>query len=134
MDSEEAEIIAGANARHHQALLGFGGRGLLDHGIDAIEIAAAFDAAAGDGAEARQQALARGLHAGDGALLGFGELHQAVRGGFGPRGHVEVIAHHVQERIGADELARAQDGVAVALRLGLRHEANRGSVRPAASA
>ena len=81
VDAEEAEVVAGANAGHHEALLGFGGRGLLDDGIDAVEIAAARNAPAGDGAEVRQQTLAGGLHAGDGALRGFGERHQAVRGG-----------------------------------------------------
>ena len=86
MDAEEAEVVAGANAGHHEALLGFGGGGLLDDGIDAVEIAAARNAAAGDRAEARQQALAGGLHAGDGALLGFGELHQALRAGLGAGG------------------------------------------------
>ena len=65
VDAEEAEIVAGANAGDQQALLGFGGRGLFDHRIDAIQVAARRDAAAADGAVARQQALARGLHAAD---------------------------------------------------------------------
>ena len=39
-----------------------------------------------------------------------------------------MVAHHVEEGIGAGELARAVDGVAIALRLGLGDEAHPGGV------
>ena len=39
-----------------------------------------------------------------------------------------MVAHHVEEGIGAGEFAGAEDGVAVALRLGLGNEAHRGRV------
>ncbi len=76
----------------------------------------------------RQQALARGLHAGDGALRGFGERDQAVGGWLRSGGNVEVVAHHVKEGVGGGEVAGAEDGVAVAERLGLWDEVQTGRV------
>ena len=82
--AEEAEIIAGAHAGDQEALFGFGGGGLFDDGLDAVEVAAAGDASAGDRAETRQQALAGRLHAADGAGFGLGQFHQALgTAGFG---------------------------------------------------
>ena len=78
VDAEEAEIVTGADAWHEEPLFGFGGRGLLEDGIDAIEAGPLGETAACDGPEVRQEALARGLHAGDGTLCGLGQFDQAL--------------------------------------------------------
>ena len=78
VDAEKAEIVAGANAGDQQALFRFGGGGLFDDGIDAIQIAARQDAAAADGSVAREQALARGLDTADRAASFAGKFHQAL--------------------------------------------------------
>ena len=59
VDAEEAEIVTGADAGHEQPLFGFGGRGLFDDGIDAIEAGAA----RGDGGLRRPRSEAGGSRA-----------------------------------------------------------------------
>jgi hypothetical protein len=120
--AEEAEIVAGAQARHQQALLRLRGGGLFDDGIHAVQIVAAGHAASRHRAKARQQALASRLHAADRAGFGLRQFHQVLGRCLAARRDVEVIAHHMQERVRAGELARAPDGVAVAARFRLCRE------------
>ena len=77
--------MSGAQAGDHQALFGFGRRGLFDHGIDAIEVLAAGYALAARRAVMRQQVLAGGLHGRNGAGLGFGDFDQLLRAAFSVR-------------------------------------------------
>ena len=125
MDAEKAEIVAGANAGDEQEPLRFGGGGLFDHGIDAIQIAARQDAAAADGSVAREQALARGLDTTDRAAFFAGKFYQTLRRWLRGGADVEMVSHHVQKRVGAGKGTGAMDGMAVAAGLGLRNKSNR---------
>ncbi len=80
MDAEEAEILSGAQARHHEALFGLRGGGLFDDRVHLVDAGLSRHRPAGYGAEARQQALARALHAGDAAGFGGRQFHQALHG------------------------------------------------------
>ena len=77
--------MSGAQAGDHQALFGFGGRGLFDDGVDAVEILAAGHALAARRAVMRQQVFAGGLHRRDGAVLGFGDFDQLLGAAFSVR-------------------------------------------------
>jgi hypothetical protein len=81
------------------------------------------------GSESRQQAFARGLDSGNRTLPGFGDFDQSLRAGFGGA-YVEMVPHHVQERVAAHELARAINRVSVARGLLLHHEPHGARVRP----
>jgi hypothetical protein len=120
---EEAEVVPGAQAGHYERLLGLGGRGLLDHLLDAVEALAALDTLASHRAEEGQQVLARGLHARDGASVGDGGLNQLLRAALVATAEVNVVTDHVQEWLAAHELAGAEDRVPVSAWLVLRHEA-----------
>ena len=117
--AEEAQVMAGPQPGHDQLLLGLGGRGLLAHHLDLVEVGAARHAPPAHRAVVRQHVLARGLHRRDGAVLGPGHPQQLLGAALGAGAEVEVVADHVQERRVAHERARAQQGVAVAARLAL---------------
>jgi len=121
--SEEAKVVAGAQAWDHQALLGFGGSGLFHDGLDAVEILAAGDALAADRTIAGEQVLTRGLHRRNGARLRFRHIDQLLRAALRGAADIKVVADQMQERILLDEVAGAQHGVAVAQRFRLRNQA-----------
>ena len=130
MEAEEAEVVAGAQPGDDQFLLGLGGGGFLDHGLDLIEQVAAGNPASADGSVERELALVGGLHGGDGAIFGGGGGHEL--GGAGGLGaaQIEVVAHHEEEWILAGESGGAVDGVGVAEGFGLLDEAHVAGVRP----
>ena len=68
--------MPGAQARDDQPLLGFGRRRLFDDVFDFVQVRLPGDAPAADGAVVGQHVFAGRLHAGDGAVLGFGDADE----------------------------------------------------------
>lgn len=120
--AEETEVVAEAEAGDDAGLLRDGGRGFLDHALDLVEIAATGDERARDGAVVAKLALGRGLHGGERAALGAGEVEQLTCATRLAAADVEVVADLEEKRIGPDEFASAEHGVAVAERGGLLDE------------
>ena len=79
MHAEEAEIMAGTQARHNQFLLGLGGSRFLQHRIDVIEIAAVGHATATNRAEIRKHVFPCRLHRRHGTFLRLGNSDQLLR-------------------------------------------------------
>lgn len=120
VESEEAEVVAGAEAGDHEALFGFGRGGFFKDGIDAVEVVAGGDAAGSDDAVAMEEGFAGGLDGGDGAGFGLGEIEEtADTSGLDE----EVVADEVEEGILGSEGVGGIDGVTVAAGVRLGEEA-----------
>ena len=109
MQTEEAEVVTGAQAGDDELLLGFCGSGFFDYGIDQIERlqVGAGNRGTADGTEVRQQRFTSGLDCGnttglpcEGIDHGCGESP-----GRALVGHVEMISDEVKERSVADEVS-----------------------------
>src|SRR2546423_14572023 len=98
MDAEETEVVAGAQSRHEEGLLGLSRRRFLDHLIDQEEILRARNALPADRAEEGQQVLARGLHARNGAGMGLRGLDDLLRAASLPRAEIDMVADHMGKR------------------------------------
>ncbi len=127
--SEKAEVMPGAQAGNDEPLLGFGGRGFLDHVLDRVDAGAPAVQAPADGAVVGELAFVGGLDGGDGAGFGGGEGGELLETGFGPGTDVEMVADQQRERVAAGERRGAGDGVAVAEGLGLLDEVQASGVR-----
>lgn len=125
---EEAKVVAGPQPGDEDLLFGLGGRGLLKHSVDAVQARLAGHGLSAHGAELRELALARGLDGGDRTALLFGGGDEARGAAGAVAAHEEVIRHHVEEGLGADEGARASERAGVAARLGLFDETHAGGV------
>lgn len=128
MHAEEAQVVAGAQARHDQAQLGLGGGGFLKHGLDGVDVLPTGNPPAADRAVIRKQMLARRVHGGDGTRLALGNRDQVLGAGGAVPADVEMVPHQVKERLIARELGGAVDGVAVSARFVLRNKTQRRSV------
>lgn len=128
VEPEEAEVVAGAQPGDEDLLFGFGGRGLFEHGVDAVQARLAGHGLSAHGAELRELAFARGLDGGDRAVFLFGGGDEARGAAGAVAADEEVVAHHVQEGLVADERARAGERVGVAAGLGLFDEADAGGM------
>ena len=117
MHAEEAEVVASAEAGDDEALLGFGGGGFFDDGVDEVErlgIGAGAGAAT-DGTEEREERFAGGLDGGDGGGFAFVGVDEGLDEGPGwVVGHVEVVADEVEEGGVADEVAGFVESLDVA--------------------
>ncbi len=122
MNAKEAEVVAGAQAGHQQALLRLGWGGLFDHVLDDVHPLATRHTPAADGAIVGKEALAGGLYSRDGARLGLRQGDDLASATVTVRVDVEVIADEVQEGLAVDEGARAEHGVTVTEGLLLLHE------------
>ena len=124
VETEEAEVKPGSQSGHDELLFGGGGRGLFEDGVDLVERAVAADELAADGPVGGELALAGRLHGGDGGVLGDGDGDELAGAARGAVGDVEVVADEVKKRLISDEVAAAEDGVAVAAGGGLGDEAH----------
>ena len=127
--SEEAEVVTLPQAGCDELLFGHGGRRFFEDVVDLIEIAAAWDVFTADGSVIRKLPLSRGLNSGNRALLALRRFQQLPDAGIFPVAQVEVIADEKQERFAAGETLRAENGMAVAERLGLLDELDLRQVR-----
>lgn len=112
--AEEAEVMAVAQAGHDEALLGLGGGGFFEDGLDGVEAGGAGEQAAADGAIIGELAFVGGLDGGDGALVLAGDIDQLLGAVAAFVADVEVVADEEQKGVMSDELAGAVDGVAEA--------------------
>ena len=72
MEAEEAEVVASAESGDDEFLLGLGGGGFLDDGLDLIEEITAWHATSAGGSVERELALMGGLDGRDSALFRSG--------------------------------------------------------------
>ena len=121
--------MAGAQAGNDEPLLGFRGRGLLDHFIDLEQTLASGDEPSADRTVEGQLALVRRLHGGDAAILRSGGFDELLGAPLLRAAEVEMIADEEQERILAHELPAAMHRVTVAERRGLFDELDALGVR-----
>jgi len=128
VDAEEAEIRAGAEAGDDDLLLGLSGRRLFEDGVNPVEGIIAGNALSANGAELGEQTFAGGLHGGDGALFCLGEGDDLCGAAASVAADVQMVADEMEERLAANEIAGAPDGVAVAARLVLLNEADASGV------
>ena len=120
--AEEAEEMPRAEAGHLEPQLGQRGVGLLDDLVDDVDLGMLRLPAAGDRPVLVDQVLPGGLHGGDGAPLGRGQLDQLAGASPGLGGDVHMIAQQQEAGLIAGERPGAPDGMAVALGLGLDGE------------
>ena len=111
-----------AKARDLEAKLGEGRVGLLDDLVDDVHVGAVVEPLAGQGPVLVDQVLAGRLHGRDRALLGGRQVDQLPRTAPRLARDIEVVAQQQQERLAADEVPGAPDGVAVPVGLGLDGE------------
>ncbi len=133
VESEKAEIIAGAQAGDDEFLFGLGGGGFFEYRFDFEELVTSGDAVTADGAVVWQFAFVGGLHGGDRAF--FLSDRDEELGGAGCFGaaQVEVISDHEEEGILVGEGGGAMDCVAVAEGFGLWDEVHAAGVRSGSS-
>ena len=77
--AEEAKVVASAQARNVELLLGFRGSRFFEDGFNLIELLRGINELTADRAVERQLALMRGLHGGDGAILSARDFHKLLR-------------------------------------------------------
>src|SRR5262245_36712287 len=122
MHAEEAEVVPCAQAGNDQSLLGLGRRRLLDYLGDFVQSSAPRHEMAADGAVIGKLAFVGGLDGGHGAILREGDFNELLGGALLAAANVEMVAYEEQEWRGADELARAEDGVPITERGDLLHK------------
>jgi len=128
VESEKAEIIAGAEAGDDEFLFRLGGGGFFEDGFDFEELVTSCDAVAADGAVVWQFAFVCGLHGGDRAFFLSDRVEELGGAGCFGAAEVEVITDHEEEGIVAGEGGGAMDCVAVAQGFGLWDEVHAAGV------
>jgi len=132
--SEEAEVVAGAQAWDVELLLGFGGRGLFEHRFDSIKALRRIHKLAADRAIVGELAFMRGLHGGDGAVFRPGNLDELLGAAFLRGAQVEMVADEQEERVFSAKRRGAMHGVRIAQRGGLLDERQAPGMRPGGGA
>ena len=126
----KAEIVPGAQARHHEPLLRIGGRRLFQDGVHLVEPAGVAHAAPADAAVKGQEALVRGLYRRHRALLLLRHLDEVLGAPRLGAGDVQVVAHQVQEGLALAKVAGAVHRVAITERLLLLDKGEPVRIRP----
>jgi hypothetical protein len=124
VESEETKIEAGPQTGNDELLLRDGRRGLFEDGFDLINRFLASDQATSDRTIRGDLTFAGWLNRGHRGILRGSDVEQLTRTTLQALGDVKVIAHEMEKRFVADEVAAAEHRVTIAFGRGLGDESD----------
>jgi hypothetical protein len=122
MDTEEAEVVAGTEARCNQPLFRFCGRGFFNDILDRIEIVPALDPFPGHSPKIREKAFTRRLYRRDRTGFRFRSTNNALCAAGYRSAYIEMIPYKVQKRLPVCEVPGTPQGMSVPPRFMLIHK------------